>query len=331
MDGKAVVFTEPGAVAFRDVSCPEPGPRDVVVRLRYTWISNGTEGSYLRGERLNGDTPRREHDPWPFPIVPGYQQIGQVERVGPQVDDLTPGQWVFGVCGQVEGMFQPCGGHVSPSVAARDAVWALPDEGDPLRFGPLVLCQVGYNCATRPPIEPGQHAVVLGDGLVGQWAAQTLAWRGAEVTVVGRHESRLEKARAYASARTLLAKDDDWLPALAEMTRGQAAVAVDTVGSAELTRRMIDVMRRGGHLVSAGFIAGDDRISLQSLRDRELSLDSVASLVPERMNNTLRLIAEGRLQTLPLVTHRFAAAEAAAAWQLIQSKRDGVLGVVLEW
>jgi bacteriochlorophyllide a dehydrogenase len=50
-----------------------------------------------------------------------------------------------------------------------------------------------------------------------------------------------------------------------------------------------------------------------------------------RMDETLRLIAAGYLQTLPLISHRFPAEEAATAWDLIRSKDENVLGVVLEW
>ena len=39
----------------------------------------------------------------------------------------------------------------------------------------------------------------------------------------------------------------------------------------------------------------------------------------------------GHLQTLPLITHRFPVAQAADAWALIESKREPVLGVILDW
>ena len=79
MQAKAVVFPGPNQVEVREVTCPDPGPGDVVVRVPHSWISNGTEGSFLRGERIAGDTAYREGDPWPFPIVAGYQKIGVVE------------------------------------------------------------------------------------------------------------------------------------------------------------------------------------------------------------------------------------------------------------
>ena len=81
MGAKAVVFTAPNKVEVRAVRCPDPGPGDAVVRVRQSRVSNGTEGSYLRGERADGDTPLRPGDPAPFPVVGGYQKVGTVEAV----------------------------------------------------------------------------------------------------------------------------------------------------------------------------------------------------------------------------------------------------------
>jgi 2-desacetyl-2-hydroxyethyl bacteriochlorophyllide A dehydrogenase len=217
IDAHAVVFTGPNQVSYQSVTCPDPGPDQVVVRLTHSWISNGTEGSYLRGERIAGDTARRDGDPWPFPIVAGYQKVGVVEWVGGAVGDLVAGDVVFAVMGAVDGMFEPRGGHVSPSVTGRSSVWKLPPNLDPVAFSGLVLTQVGYNCGVRPTVEIGQAAVVLGDGLVGQWAAQTLAWRGARVAMVGRHPDRLnrfapEAGSAYRCA-AIDATRSDWLEA----------------------------------------------------------------------------------------------------------------------
>ena len=83
------VFTEPNTVVYQEVDCPDPTQDQVVVRVAHSWISNGTEGSFLRGERIEGDTAYRDGDPWPFPIVAGYQKIGVVEWVGDQIEDLV--------------------------------------------------------------------------------------------------------------------------------------------------------------------------------------------------------------------------------------------------
>jgi 3-hydroxyethyl bacteriochlorophyllide a dehydrogenase len=188
---------------------------------------------------------------------------------------------------------------------------------------------VGYNCGARAPLAEGEPAVVIGDGLVGQWAAQTLARRGADVLMVGRHDDRLAR---FGLGRTVNERAADWRETARELAGANGlAVAVDTVGSLEAARTLIGLMRRGGHVVSAGFYGADDRLGLQELRNRELSLDSVSGWTRPRMDAARDWIAAGKLQTLELVTHHFPAAQAADAWDAIRRKRDHALGVILDW
>jgi 3-hydroxyethyl bacteriochlorophyllide a dehydrogenase len=116
-----------------------------------------------------------------------------------------------------------------------------------------------------------------------------------------------------------------------ERCPGGVQVAVDTVGSTAVVEQLMGVMKRYGHIVSAGFYGTQDKIALQPLRNRELTLDLVSGWSQARMDATLTLIAAGHLQTLPLITHHFPVAQAAAAWQLIAQKTEPVLGVILEW
>ena len=331
MKAQAIVFTAPHEVAFRDVTCPEPGPDDVVVRLTHSWISNGTEGSFLRGERTGGDTPYRPGDPSPYPIVPGYQKVGTVEWIGAEITDLAVGETVFAAMGKVEGMFSPMGGHVSPSVSPRNQVWKLPSGANALAYAGLVLTQVGYNCGTRAPVRVGGGAIVLGDGMVGLWAAQTLAWRGAEVVLLGHHEHRMARFGPGPLRYTLDTRASGWLEALHGLLPDGAEVLVDTVGSIEAVEALLPTVRRHGHIVSAGFYGTHDRLALQPLRLGELSVDTVSGWSKQRMDETRALIAAGYLQTLPLITHHFAAHEAADAWDLICGKDRNVLGVILDW
>ncbi len=332
VQARAVVFPEPNRVAVEQVACPDPGPDDVVVDVTHSWISNGTEGSFLRGERIAGDTAYRQGDPWPFPIVAGYQKIGTVQWVGDAVTDLAVGETVFCALGKVDGMFEAMGGHVSPSVSPRNQIWKLGPDVDPLACAGLVLTQVGYNCGARPSVSVGDGGVVIGDGQVGHWAAQTLAWRGANVVMVGRHDERLAKfAASPFSGHTVNSRTVDWVEALRARLPQGVRVAVDTVGSLEAIDAVLPLMKRFGHVVSAGFYGTEDRLGLQALRNWELSLDTVSGWTQERMGATLALVTAGHLQTLPLITHRFGVDRAAEAWALIESKREPVLGVILEW
>jgi len=331
MQANAVVFSDRNVVEYRAVDCPDPGPGDVVVRITHSWISNGTEGSYLRGERIAGDTALRPGDPHPFPIVAGYQKVGVVEWVGDEIDDLVVGEVVFAAMGKVSGMFSALGGHVSPAVTPRSYVWKLPPEPAPLAYSGLVLTQVGYNCGARPPLEVGGTAVVIGAGMVGQWAAQTLSWRGAQVVLLGHHQNRLALFEEGPQRRRLDTRRGDWVSAVRELLPRGIDVLVDTVGSVDAVEGLVPQMRRYGHIVSAGFYGTDDRVGLQPLRAGEQTVHLVSGWSKDRMDATRALVRLGYLQTLPLITHHFPVERAADAWELINAKREDVLGVILDW
>ncbi len=331
MKANAVVFTAPRVVDYKEIDCPEPGPKDVVIEVHHSWISNGTEGSFLRGERTAGDTTWRPGDPSPFPMVAGYQKVGRITAVGAEAGGFVVGDWVFAVMSQVEGMFDRHAGHVSPSVCDVKFVHRLPAGVNPVAYAGLVLTQVGYNCGTRPRVEPGQLAVVIGDGLVGQWAGQALKQRSARVVMTGRHASRLQTFRAGGWGETVLVREGSGAPEVAAQSRAPIAVLVDTIGDTTLYDAYLPHLLHGGTIVSAGFYGTADTIALQRYRYRELAFDLVAGLTRERLDATMEWIREGKLDTLGLITHRFPVEQAAGAWDLIGSKREHVLGVVLDW
>ena len=334
MESQAVVFTSANRVEYRTITSPEPGAEDVVVELHHSWISNGTEGSFLRGERVSGDVAWRPGDPAPFPMVAGYQKVGRVLAVGAAVRRFAPGDWVFASMSKVTGMFDnKFAGHVSPSVCAQNSVMPLPQGLDPVAFSGLVLAQVGYNCGTRSPVKPGQVALVIGDGLVGQWAGQTLAQVGAKVVMIGRHPDRLARFARFGT--TVLGGADNGLAAVQALALSPIQVLVETAGNARVPGDYLPLLARGAHAVIAGFYksAGgvDVQKSMEQFRHAEISFDLVSGATQERLDATLDWIATGRLDTLGCITHRFPVERAAEAWTLIETKREPVLGVILDW
>ena len=333
MKAQAVVFEDRNQVDFREIQVPDPTPGDVVVRTRFSWISNGTESSYLRGERSNGESPYRAGGPPIFPRVPGYQKTGTVETVGSQVDGLRRGDWVFVAGSRVDYGVTEAGGHVSTAVAAPDSIWKLPADVDPEAASGLVLTQVGYNCGARPSVDPGDVGVVIGDGLVGHWAAQTLAQRGARVILIGRHSFRLQLLQVRRAA-TINASETDPIESLrknASVSSKGIAVLVDTVGDIRALNESLPLMKHDGHIVSAGFYGTEGMIDIQKLRRGEQTLHCPSGWSRPRMDLTLQHIARGELETKSLITHRFPAREAQTAWDLILNRREASLGIVLEW
>jgi 2-desacetyl-2-hydroxyethyl bacteriochlorophyllide A dehydrogenase len=331
MKANAVVAVGPRKIEWREVTIPEPGDEDVVVRVTHSWISNGTEGSFVRGERIAGDTPISAQDPSPFPHIPGYQKVGVVERVGSRVTEFAPGQKVFVTVSRVQGMFFEYAGHISPSISHRSQVWRLPDSVDPVAASGLVLTQVGYNVGMRPVVVPGDAAVVLGDGMVGHWAAQTLQQRGAFVLLVGRHDDRLARFALRPGDGICNINRENLSDIVRAFAPNRLQALCDTVGSIETIDALLPHMRHGGHLSSAGFYGPNGQIDIQKLRNGELTLHAPAGWSRQRMDATLALLTQGALTTTHLITHRFTVQRAADAFDLILAKAPGALGIVLDW
>lgn len=332
---EAVVFTERNHVDFALVEVPALGPDDVWVKTEYSWISNGTEASFLRGDRVDGIKPWSPGEKLPFPLVPGYQKVGVITELGSRVKHLKQGQRVFVTKTKVLGMHMSFAGHIAEGPAAAKDVYPLPETDSPEQYSGLVLTQVGWNSGMRGDVPVGSKAVVVGDGLIGHWAAQTLQARGAEVALVGKYPERLKHFAVREAGLTLTYDSQgDWFDHLLSWAEGELHIAVDTVGSDvnhAVNDRLLGMLAWGGHFVATGHHGHHALIDMRKLTRSELTLHCPCGWTDHRLLETMRWIEEGKLDTLGLISHRLPAYQAAEAWDLILHHRAETRGIILTW
>jgi 2-desacetyl-2-hydroxyethyl bacteriochlorophyllide A dehydrogenase len=190
---------------------------------------------------------------------------------------------------------------------------------------------VGYNVGTCGHIAKGDAAIVIGDGMVGHWSAQTLQTRGARVMLLGRHDSRLALFNCSEGDCCVNEQTEDVAAAIKQWAPNGVQFVADTVGSIDAICRLMPHMRHFGHLVSAGFYGNNGQIDIQKMRMKELCLHAPAGWSPARLQATMDLIHKGELTTRHLITSILPASQASAAFNSILNKAPGVLGVVLDW
>lgn len=332
MKGQGIVNVAPGQVELWDVELPEPGPLDVVVDTRHSMISPGTERSILMGERFYGRAPGYPADAAPFPQIGGYQKVGVVTAVGPQVQGPEEGDWVFCTVG-ASGLAEfPYGGHVRPSVQSQSHVWKLPPGLDAVLVSGLVLTQVAYNHASRPPVEEGTKALVVGDGLVGLWAAEALQVRGAAVLLAGHHDERMACCRLRGGSRSVNTLRQPLEGPAEEFCPGGFPVIVDTLTDTESLHRDVDLLGHNGHLVAGGFyVKGRNLIDYLKLTGKETTLYMPGGWERSRMDATLDLIVSGHVDVAGKITHHFAPADCHKAFDLLLNRREHFLGMIIDW
>lgn len=330
MKSPAIIFPEPGRAVVDEVPIPDLRDDEVLVDIQYSALSPGTERWCLTGKLDVPDEP-----PVAFPHLPGYQAAGVVREVGSAVLGLSPGDRVFSRnCRAPDGWNGSWwGGHAGVHVAPADSVIKLPDTVSLREASGLLLAQVGYNGASRPPVTPGDVAVVIGEGLVGQYAAQVLRYRGARVILSGLVPERLDMAARYSADEVFDAsRRGDLAGYVRAHHPGGIAIAVDTASAARTVRMAAGLLARNGHLVMNGFYPPpESMVDWHWLRGRELTLYCPNSRTRARLEATLGLIAEGAMKVEELVTHELALADAPRAYAMLLDPAAPFLGVVIRW
>ena len=325
--GAAIVFPAAELVEVQQIPLPPLGPGDVLVQIEHSTISAGTELHCLHGTiNLGGGTIR-------FPFTPGYQAAGRVRATGAAVSGIAAGDRVFSArCRQPAGWKGNWwAGHCAWHVAAAADVIPVPAAVSLRSASALLLAQVGYNGGARPPVAPGEHALVIGDGLVGQWAAQVLRHRGARVLLAGHRRRRLALAAAHSADEVIDTHAADLGDAVRGRVTGGLRIATETTGKTELIRVAADLLVRDGHLVVLGYYPpGACEVDIHWLRARETTTHFPNGQARARMERTLALIEQGVIEVEELITHRFAPEEAATAYRLLQDDAE-VLGVMIDW
>jgi 2-desacetyl-2-hydroxyethyl bacteriochlorophyllide A dehydrogenase len=325
----AIVFPEPNRAVIEEVPVPEMGEDDLLIQVEYSSISVGTERWCLTGRlTIPGEQPLA------FPHVPGYQAAGVVLEAGRGVRTLKPGDRVFSRnCRSPAGWRGSWwGGHVGLHVADQASVIRLPELVSTREASGLLVAQVGYNGATKPPVTAGEAAAVIGDGLVGQFAAQVLRHRGARVILSGLQPLRLELAAKHSADEVFNAAQGDFTAHVRECYPQGVAVAVETASTGGTVRQAVELLAYGGQLVLNGFYPPPvSRLDWHWLRTKELTIHCPNSRTRERLESTLGLIGRGAVRVEELVTHTFALERAPEAYARLLGSDADFLGLNIDW
>jgi 3-hydroxyethyl bacteriochlorophyllide a dehydrogenase len=327
---EAVVFTEPGKAVIQEVPLPELGPENVLVEIQHSSISVGTERWCLLGKLREPGKPLMT----PFPHIAGYQAAGIVRAVGDKVRNVKPGDRAFTPTTRVDKSWAgSCwGGHVHHHVCHCNSVQKLPAKVSTRQACGLVLAQVGYNGATRPWLKRGEPVIVIGDGQVGQYAAQVFRHRGAHVILSGRHENRLKLAKKYSADEVVNTRKTDFVEWVRKRYPQGVPVVAETASQIALVHMAINLLVYDGQLVLLGYYPeGECLVDIHWIRARETTVHCPNGWMAARMDQTLKLIAKGAMYSEELVTHTFSYRDAPEAYKLIEEKSSDFLGIILDW
>jgi alcohol dehydrogenase len=157
--------------------------------------------------------------------------------------------------------------------------------------------------------------VVVGAGPVGLAAILTAKLYGpGRIVAVDLADSRLESARQLGADETVNSSSGSPVEQITEMTDGLGAdVVMEAVGVPETFELCTELVRPGGRVANIGVHGYPVALHLETLWIKSVTI--ATGLVDASSTSTLlKLVSEGRLDTTPLATHRFALGEIGEAY-----------------
>ncbi|MCK1821024.1 NAD(P)-dependent alcohol dehydrogenase [Streptomyces sp. XM83C] len=300
-------YGSPDVLYLSRVPRPEPGPGEILVKVRAFSVNGGETAA--RSGRLRALTGRR------FPKRVGMDFSGEVAALGPGVARFTVGDLVWGVTGRT------AFGSAAEYVAVpAERAGLLPEGVDPVRAASLPAATAAVVALRdKAGLRPGDRLLVRGAaGGVGHAVVQLgRAW-GAEVTGLAR-AANLDFVRELGAHRAVDHRG------VRPEELGRFDVVVDTVGSDLGAYRRL--LRPGGRMVTIAFdlgrpVASLGGIALSAVHGRRRIRFFSGNPHRAEFDDLARLVSEGSLR--PAVDRVFPLEETADAHRALEA--GGVRG-----
>jgi D-arabinitol dehydrogenase (NADP+) len=324
---KAAYYQARHELAVREAPDPEPGPKDVLIRVRATGIC-GTDQHIFDGD-FGG----------PFPLIGGHEVAGDVVSVGPEVvDDIRVGQRVAinpnifcGSCFYCQrGQVNHClrwsaigvtrdGGFADYVVAPVTNVYPVDDlDHEVAAFIEPISCVVYGLQRLRVPV--GANALIYGAGPIGLLMMQLIRNAGASsVAVVDIRQDKLDLARTLGAHEVVLA-DTAADRTLREISPLGFDAVVDCTGVPSVVEHMFTHVRNNGKLLFFGVNPTEARVAISPYDVYRKDLEIYGSFALRfTFHEAIALLRSGAVDVKPLLSDRFPIERFPEALELARS------------
>ena len=341
---KAYTYVAPGRFELLDKPKPQlQGPRDAIVRI--TLGSICTSDLHIK----HGSVPRAVPG-----ITVGHEMVGIVEQTGSEVRTVRPGDRVTvnvetfcGDCffcrhGYVNNCTDPHGGwalgcRIDGGQAeyvrvpyADQGLNRIPDsvsDEQALFVGDILA--TGFWAARISEIKPDDTVLILGAGSTGLCTLQcVLLNRPARVIVCEPAPERARFVREHHPAVEVGAPQECLSFVRQRCERGGADVVIEVAGADDSFRLAWECARPNAIVTVVALYDQPQMLPLPEMYGKNLTFKT-GGVDGCDCAEILRLIDEGRIDTTPLITHRYALSEIGEAYRLFETREESVIKVAV--
>jgi threonine dehydrogenase-like Zn-dependent dehydrogenase len=308
---------------------------ELLVETQVSALSTGTDlGNYL------GDSTYVPGAPG-YPRWVGYSNTGIVRATGSQVTRFQPGDRVFST--------KP---HQSAYIAQEDELLVpIPNSVSFEQASLAYLTGLGVAAIRKAHYETGENIAVVGLGVIGLATVGVATAMGANTIGVANSEIRARAAMAVGASGCLLSEAPDPVSRMKELFHGvEADLAVLTSNSWQSYFLALDLVRFNGRISILGFPGRGEPLPERNPLDpspfysKQLTLMGAGfspklECSPQDVRFNLRrnleyifdLMASGRLNLSPLISHRLPYRSMRDAYELARNRSKELIAAVFDW
>lgn len=314
MKAKAIVFEAPHSLSVRELELAPMGPRDLEITVAFSGISTGTERLLWEGTM----------PPFPglsYPLVPGYETVGTIAKMGAEVtcwavgdSVFLPGSYAF------QGVQNIFGGSGERLVVPHERAVKL-DPAWGAKGVLLALAATAHHVFTvgRDNLPLAYPDLIIGHGIMGRLLARMVLAAGKPAPVVWETQTIRQKG---ALGYEVIHPDQD--------VRKDYRCICDVSGDSGILNRVIPKMAAGGEVVLAGFYKQDLSFAYAPAFMREASIRVAAQWKKHDLDAVVAMFHDGSLPLEGLITHTEKAAHAQRAYEIAFGDPE-CLKMIVEW
>ena len=331
---------EPQRLVEEEVPAPEPGAGEAVIAVKCVGVCGSDIHAYYG-----------EHPYISCPIVPGHEFVGIVTKVGEGVDEGWLGKRVTVlpslVCGKCyncrNGRFNICqelrvigcqsdGAFAEFVTVPADKLFSLPDDMSWEEAAIIEPLSVAVHAVRTAGEVVDRRVVVYGGGPIGLLVMQVAKAYGAREVILSEPDSFRRSLAQKLGADYVLdpstVQPSQWL--LDKFGAEGIDLSFECVGIEATMREAILSNRKGTTIVVAGVFPKPAMVDMGLVQDRELRLLGTLMYVKEDYTEAIELLSSGRVQGLPLITHRLDFADTAKAFEIIEKEKGNCVKLLIK-
>ena len=356
-----------GETALVEVPCPGVQSGSLLIRSRTSLVSIGTEkmliafgkAGWLAKAQKQPDKVRQVFEKVKTdgllptieavkakldqPIPLGYANVGEVVEVGGEVAGFAPGDRAVSN-----------GPHAEYVAVPRNLCARVPDGVSDSEAAFTVVGAIGLQGIRLVQPSLGEAVAVTGLGLIGLLCVQLLRAHGCRVLGIDFDSTKCALARQFGAETVDLSKGEDPVAAGLACSRGRGMDAVLITASTQSNdpvHQAAQMCRKRGRIVLVGVVGLE--LARADFYEKELSFQVSCSYGPGRYDEEyeqkgrdypvgfvrwteqrnfeaiLDMMADKRIDVMPLISHRFQLGDALAAYGTVGTGK--ALGILIEY